>query len=189
MDRTTTNKVHEIKRLAEDVSEEDRSFNEATDREQKAEADLLALILLYVKDAIPAICSVVYAHYKGSVDDGDRFEWRGLRLDGGPNKRDDGVVVGRALYLSEEGGFRVLSYSGMWTKAGRRDEEWMAIPSDLVTAKQVVDLGWSVDAVAESIAKALREQADGSKAQVADRALERAAKLEAVAVLMGGVSW
>lgn len=173
----------DIKRLSEDVTEEHNGYVSALDRERGAEADLLALMLSYVVDALPAITSVVWAHYKGGEKNSDRYPWRGLMLAGGPERRPDGVITGNGLYVDEEGQLRVLSFSGMWTA---REEEWVAFPTDPLTPREVIDLKWDTAKIAKTFSETLRQQANGAKAQVAGRAEERADKLDAVATLLGG---
>lgn len=180
--------VRKIEGLAEDVLADSEYAKEAFFNEARAEATLLVLMMRAVEPVLEALCSRVVQYQKPGFEP-DYFTWRGVLLEGGVKKKEGGIVRGSALYLDHLGHLRVVSYSGMWTTAG--EEEWVAMASDGVDPSvpaytDVIKpmLRYDVRKVAENLAEALRRQADGRKAQVAERAARLADRMQAIATLL-----
>lgn len=138
------------------VAGEHAALNAAIDEEHQAAAVLLARLVEVVRPALPALSSLV------EIDD---REFRGVLIAGSGRVDDTG------LYL--------LVGGGEFLVAG--EEGWVLLAAPLAVARA----GWSVEEIAESLAKALASH-QGKRGKATARGAERAQKLRALADLLGG---
>jgi hypothetical protein len=110
----------------------------------------------------------------------------GLRVCGdGPEydcpRANQGKYEGYDLFLLPDGSWIEASYTGSWSRWQGAGDSWEATERTLTTAEVAAE--YDVDVVITAIADAL-EKAHGSREKRTARALERVAKLQAIAKLL-----
>lgn len=162
--------------------------------ERTAKVAFLSSLTVVVREALPAICSLVpkaargpSAEYGKKVD--EHFSWRGVLVAGverpePPDRRAAfEVLEGKGLYLSEGGIFVGVRFVGQLSRGS--SYFWEAREVQL-SFEEVVGSRWPVAEIAKSLAEELEIQAIG-KEKATDRAARMTALVREAAKILEGV--
>lgn len=187
--------VNEIVGLSKTAAENLALAEDATEREVRADAQVLAVVIEMVKPALRAIASRIQATEEtvwvnGNTQTETHRTWTkvsGVRVIGeGPvdyNRRDnDGRTGGVDVFLATSGELIRVEYTGRWTRwQGSRshwEAEWSTLPLDAYARNHSVTLFLT------ALRDALRQEVRGGRVSAAGARMERAAKVEALLALL-----
>lgn len=193
--------LSELGTMAATVASQHAEYEAAVAAEEEADAALLTALVETVRPALralssrPLIASRTWWVDNISTDtETRRAEWRGLYMravsdsPSGPAqdypRANSGAFVGRDLFLREDGTWVRLTYAGSWSKWQGSSDEWEA-EEQVLTALEVAQ-EYKVADIVESVRAALQAQLDGAKGSRTKAARERAARVAALAALVGG---
>jgi hypothetical protein len=198
MDTAIESSLTEIGKLAPVVAQNAAALDAAAAAETAAEAAILQRAIEIARPALRALCSRLRAeHYTSSGQNGlhptERSSWHEgsyLCLTDAKfapaTESSDGNVgryVGCDYGVSRDGSYVCVTYSGRWSRwQGAGDTLVTTVES--VTAEEMADAS-DVSEVLTRLADALRRSAEGGAPARAAKALARAAKLTAIAALVG----
>ncbi len=191
----TNAKLEDIKARSAEVAGAHTAYLAALLAERDANTALLDEVVSVIKPALPALVSRVITGcvMSGAGTTTSDAGWRGVPLltDTGEafgKPRTDGAkdatrgrFSGRTLYLSMDGTFIELDFTGSWSLVGGEVSQWTATARPL-QAFAVTDQ-WDVDAVLDRIAAVLRQQKLGAKDERTDAIAARAQRLQALVKL------
>jgi hypothetical protein len=195
-DAALAEQLAKLSAMAEKVNAQSTAYREAITAEQAADAELLALVVERVKPALRALSSQIVSrdHHTGGANGlnpvlvREYHEARGVKLAGGfeevsEERGNTGTYEGEALYLLTNGIFARNVYSGEWS---RWQGAWCRLDAELEPLTlDIVARRYEVPELLEELATKLGEQLKGSAPARTKAALERAAKIGAIAKLAG----
>jgi hypothetical protein len=193
--------LSELGTMAATVASQHAEYEAAVAAEEEADAALLTALVETVRPALRALSSRPQAYYHcwwvsnvKTDTETRRAEWRGVYMravsdsPSGPEKdhpsANSGQWVGGDLFLREDGTWVRLVYSGTWSKWQGAADKWEA-EEEALTALEVAQ-EYKVADIVESVRAALQAQLDGAKSARTKAARERAARVAALAALVGG---
>lgn len=189
IDRKGNKQAESLGQKAVRAAEEHDAHRAVIERERAMERAILADVLQQVRVGTAAISSWIplVKPVAGSV--GTSYDRQGVRVAGtGPREltplRDEGVLVGKALYLLDDCTFIVVEYTGTWARrpaTGGTDTGWTATATPQ-TLEEVID-AWELQEILHGIALAFDQQA-GRRAKATTEAQARAERLAALARLV-----
>jgi hypothetical protein len=188
-DRTDAGRVRFIERIAPKVRAVSSIYREhiaATEEESAAERELLLAILDCVAPALDALCSALPGSYDSAAEPRDQpREERGAVLINRfrrASRGRSGVYFGDALVLLSTGQFARMEREGAWSSVADQRSWWTTTLAPLEVA-DVARLFGGVECL-RAIDQALDAELEGAAPRRSGEALERAAKLRAVCLLL-----
>lgn len=187
--------VNEIVALSKTAAENLALAEDAKEREARADAQVLAVVIEMVKPSLRALATRIQVSEEtrwvnGNMQTETQVEYAkvaGVRIEGsGPmdrNRRDnDGRTDGVDVFLCTNGELVRVEYSGRWSRwqgaSSRWEAEWSTLPLDAYIRT------YSLSSFLISLRDALRKEALGNRAAQAKSRTERAAKVEALLALL-----
>lgn len=181
--------IDKIRQASPKVAGEHEAYKRALEEEVEARGRVLAGVRDLVKDALPALCSQVLVGGRIARQEQTRevAPWRGLKIGGTgllprlvPGQR--GNFRGHDLYLSEEGVFTELRYSGHWSGITPLVSEWGSTAQELSGTD--VAREHDTDVIIARVIRAITEQLGGEKPEKTRGLRAMAARLDAVAAML-----
>lgn len=198
-----TSNLDRLVELSEDARMSAADMEAAVAGERAAKVHLLELLVAAVRPSLPTIASRVPAYASGKASEYGRrtSRWleapheRAVLVAGSerpdvPARRIEGVepLVGSALYLSEQGEFFAVQFSGLFrnSESASIDDYWWEATPTTLSPERVVLERWPVGRIAEVLALELEGQVLG-KRKATEKARRVAAAVGACASLLKGV--
>ena len=190
--------LQKLQEQALTVAAQHEEYTAALTAEQQAEAALLDATVEAIRPALRALASKIRTGYRswwiGTTDIDSRSEYsdtRGLYVgDGtaGPGRsnpgRDEnrGAHAGYDLFVTTDGKWLELEYSGHWSRWQGEGDEWSATERQLTSAE--VAREYNVPQILGAIQSALERQLQGEKPKRTAAARERAERVAALVTLL-----
>ena len=192
----TSEPLASLATTAATVAKDHEAFTAALSVEQQAEAALLGRIIETVKPALRALASGIKSRdYQTAGRNGcnpvhtyDTFPERGVLLvDDYDRDKDEtgnrGTYGGARLYLLDDGRLAFVERDGTWS-CWQGEADTYTATLEIISAEKAVG-AFELTAMVAALNTKLEEQAKGSKAKRTKAATDRAAKLAAIASLVG----
>lgn len=182
-------KLAQLAQAADQVASEHDDLEAAIAAENEQAAALLTAVVDRIRGSLRALSSRVTSSYRSwwpdtisTADQSTYFDWRGIMVWGdGPQedhpRANRGAIEGRGIWLCADGAWRLVEYTGHWSRWQGEGDEWESTCA-MICEQDVVRMA-DVNKVIGRLADALDSHL-GQRAQPTKRAIERAEKLAAI---------